>query len=198
MERLRTYLLKLPAFADENQGKLLSGVENKLEKADTIYKVIDLLGKECASFLNYEIYKSIQDYFCGGVDCDDFKYPERLKAYIDMHKVKEFFAVNPQLEKITEASIKLCLKLDIEVTTKVAKVVNLKSSVAALLGLNPSALRLFSIEEGCVIVTFLIPAFVADIIFTSGRMTSKRVRSFHELSIQWIKCGDFIFDLRGI
>ena len=129
VQRLQTYLLKLPAFSsdeDENQGKLLSGVEQKLEKADTIYKIFDLLGKECASFLNYDIYKSIQDKYCGGFDCEDFKYPEWLSAYIDKHKIKEFFYINPKLEKLNEASTKLMLKLDIEATSRVVKVVDLK------------------------------------------------------------------------
>ena len=200
VQSLCTFLLELPAFVsdeDENQGRLLSGVQEKLEKADTIYNVFNLLRKECASFLNYDIYESIQNKFCTEVECEDFKYPDRLKAYIDGHNVKEFFDVNPQLEKVTEASIKLCLKLDIEVTSKVAKVVNLKSSVAALLGLKPSALRLFSVEEGCVIVTFLIPAFVADIIFATGKMITMS-KGFQDLSVLWIKCGDFKFDFGGI
>lgn len=37
---------------------LLSGVKDKLEEADTIYKIFNLLGEECA---NYQIYQSIQD-----------------------------------------------------------------------------------------------------------------------------------------
>ena len=200
VQRLRAFLLELPTFAsgeEENQGRLLSGVEEKLEKAGTIYEIFNLIRKECASFLNYDIYLSIQNKFCSDVKCDDFKYPERLKAYINEHKVKEFFDINSQLEKITEASKKLCLKLDIEVTSKVTKLVDLKSTVAALLGLKPSALRLYSVEEGCVVVTFLIPFFVVDIVFAAGRMTSKTMKSFQELSVLWMKCGNFNFDLGG-
>lgn len=88
------------------------------------------------------------------------------------------------MEKLTKASKKLKLKIDIEFTSKVARVVNLKSSLAALLGLRPSALRLFSIEEGCVIVTFLIPDFVADTIFGADkRMSISQKEGFQSLSV---------------
>ena len=201
VQRLCTFLLELPAFAsdeDENQGRLLSGVQEKLEKADTIYNVFNLLRKECASFLNYDIYESIQNKFCTEVECEDFKYPERLKAYIEQHSIKEFLDVNPQLEKFTKASKKLTLKIDIEVTSKVAKVVNLKSSVAALLGLRPTALRLLGIEEGCVIVTFLIPAFVADAIFGAGKIVSTKLKEeLRNLPVLWMNCGNFNLTCEG-
>ena len=201
VHRLRTFLLKMPAFerGDDKQcqAKLLSGVKSKLEEADTVYKIFDLLGEECASFLNYDIYRSIQDKFCSDVDCDDFKYPEYLKAYIEQHKLKEFFDVNPKLEKLTKASKKLKLKMDIELTSKVARVINLKSSLAALLGLRPSALRLFSIEEGCVLVTFLIPATVAGSVFPADKkVDAQQMEGFRSLSVLWATCGDFHMDFR--
>lgn len=142
--------------------------------------------------MNYEIFQSIQDKYCSDVDCEDFKYPGRLQAYIKKHEVKEFFDINPQLEKFTKASRKLKLKIDIGLTSKVAKVVDLKSSLAALLDLTPSALRLFSIEEGCVVVTFFIPAFVADVVFpANNNFSTKYEEGFRRLSILRLICGNF-------
>jgi hypothetical protein len=194
VERLRTFLLKLPAFTSDEEDQeymLLSGVEEKLERADSIYKIFDVLGKECASFLNYDIYRSIQDKYCSDIDCEDFKYPDQLKAYIDKHKIKEFFDINPQLEKDAKVSAKLVLKFDITVTAKIAKVVDLKSSLAALLKVNPSALRLFSIKEGCVIVTFLVPAFLTEVFGASRPVSSSLKEELLGLSVLWMKCGDF-------
>jgi hypothetical protein len=201
-ERLRTFLLKMPAFSsdkDSQRGALLSGVKDKLEEADTIYRIFDLLGDECASFLNYDIYQSIQDKYCSDIDCEDFKYPERLKAYIDKHNVIEFFDINPKLEVFTQASKKLKLKFEIELTSKMARVVSLKSSIAALLGLRPSALRLFSIEEGCVVVTFLVPTFAADYIFPPGKnMNFGLAEDLQHLSVLRLTCGDFEMDTGDI
>lgn len=72
-----------------------------------------------------------------------------------------------------------------------AKVVDLKSEIAAILGVTPSALRLFSIEEGCVIAVYLTPAFVAHSIFpANGQLTAQQKDSFRSISVLWIECGD--------
>ena len=190
---LRTFVLQLPAFASDQeskrQGRLLSEVEEKLEAVDSVDKIVNLIGRECASFLNYGIFKSIMDKYCGDLDCDEFNYPTHLKDYVDRHNVKEFFDVNPQLEKFTKNSKKLKLKMDIELTCKVARIVDLKYSLGAILGLRPSALRLYSVEEGCVIVTFLIPAFVKDAIFK--KITDKQKKDIQALSVLWMECDEY-------
>ena len=58
-EDLRTYLLKLPAFAcsgDDQENMLLSGVKAESKEADTINKIFDLIGEEHTSYLNYDVY----------------------------------------------------------------------------------------------------------------------------------------------
>lgn len=67
------------------------------------------------------------------------------------------------------------------------------------MGLKISALRFYRIEEeeGCVIVTFLIPADVADVLFTGEKwFTAEELQIFRSLSVLWLKCGDseFIFE----
>lgn len=203
VHELCTFLLRLFAFAPsdkyhQQQDKtLLSKMKVELKEAKTINDIIDLIGEECASFLNYGIYQSILEKYCGDIDCEEFKYPEKLQAYIDQHSIKEFFDVNPQLEESTKSSKKLKFKIDIESTSKVARVVNLKSAIAKILGLKPSALRLYSVEEGCVIATFLIPAHVADAIFSSDVvLTAEERKELRDLSVIWMKCGDYECDIR--
>ena len=191
VEHLRTFLLKLPSFSPdkddgEESSKLLYGVKSKLEEADTVHKIFDLIGEECASFLNYDVYQFILDKYCSDMKCDEFKYPEKLEAYINEHRIDEFFGINPQLENFDQASKKVKLKFDIASTSKVVKIINLKSALADVLGLIPSALRLFSIEEGCVVVTFLIPSSIADVI--SKILTPELLQA---LSILWVKCDEY-------
>ena len=192
VEDFRTYLLKLPAFTNNQQDKLLSGVKDDMKKACTINEIFDLIGEEYTSFLNYDIFLSILNQYCSGVNNNALNYPEHLKAYIDQHKINEFIRVNPELAKITDTDEKFKFKFDIEETSKVAKVLDLKSKIAAILGITPSALRLFSIKKGCLIVTFLTPAFVADKIFSAGGiLATKQIHELRVNSVLWVKCGDY-------
>ena len=195
VEHLRTYLLKLPAFActaDDKKNTLLAGVKAELKEADTIHKIFDLIGEEYTTFLNYDVFNFIYDKYCPDMEHEDLKYPEYLRAYINQHNIKEFFEINPKLEKCTAAYKKLQFKLDIEPTCKIAKIVDLEPKIASILGVKPSALRLVSVEEGCVIVTFLVPAFVADAILPADKkMTTDEAIALRALSVLWVQCGDY-------
>ena len=131
VEDFRTYLLKLPAFANDQQVKVLSGVEPEMKEADTINKIFDLLDEKYASFLNYDIFQSIQDTFCRGIDSEDLKYSEHLKAYVNEHKISELCSVDSQLAKFNDTDEKLQFKFDIEMmSSKVAKVLDIKKRIA--------------------------------------------------------------------
>jgi len=187
---------------------LLSTHEDELKRAIDFNDVFDLLNKEYASFLNYEIFKYILDTYHLDDGREEFKYPEYLKAYVEKHKVCEFVIVNPQLQKLSEASKPLTIKLDIDSTSKLSKLsklLDLKSEIANILDLKPVALQLVDIKDGCLILTFLIPAPVADHIFNKLTIFSKkRTQQFQALKVLWLECNgckiDFFTarDLSGI
>ena len=195
VDELCIYLLNLPALdydksKDEQQYKLLSEARDGLQKASTVKDVFFVLSTECASFLNYGIFHSIQKKY-EIVDSRELKYPEDLKAYINMHKVSEFVKINPRLAELTAFSETVVLKFDIPMTSKIDKVLNLKKAVAKILRLQPSSLRLLSIKEGCVEATFLIPSDVADFIFKE--ITPRQLEEIQALPVMWLKCGDHKF-----
>ena len=192
VEDFRTFLLKLPAFANDQQGKkLLSGATAEMKAANTINEIFDLIDGKYASFLNYDIFRSIQHTFCRGLDSEDLNYSEHLKAYVNDHKISEFCLVNSQLAKFNDTDEKLRFKFDFEmVSSKVAKVLDTKKRIAHILGVTPSVLQLLSVEEGCLIVTFLTTAFVADAILSAdGELTTKQMEDFCAISILWVECG---------
>ena len=193
---LCAYLLALPAF-DSSKLKLslLSDIRDDLEKATTINGIFNVLNSNYATFINYEIFKCMADDY----DLDQFqekmKYPEHLDAYIKMHKLSEFEDINPMLRKLESGSKKMILKFDIEMTCALAKIKDLTTAVAKLLGLRPSALRLLHIEEGCVLMTSLIPALAADLLFGTDKVfTEEQVAEFQALSILWLKCNGDTYD----
>ncbi len=72
----------------------------------------------------------------------------------------------------------------------ILKVPAVLKSIAAIFGLLPSALELVDIKDGCVIVTFLIPASVADAIFTPDTVfTSQQEDKLRAVSLLWLKCN---------
>ncbi len=89
---------------------------------------------------------------------------------------------------------KMILKVDMKLLTRLSKLCELKRPIAKILNVNPSTLYLCGIEEGCVMVTYLIPVAVADVIFCKGKkFTKKEKREFRYLSVKWLKYHDRTF-----
>lgn len=199
VDQLCGYLLNLPAFKHSHkENTLLSGISDEILKSDTIYGVFNVLSLKYASYLNYNIFLSILKRFNINKSQEMIEYPKLLQDYINSHTLSNFVEIDSKLEKFTDASKKIVLKFDVELTSRVSEVFNLKKAVANILGLKISALRLLSIEEGCVLVTFLIPVNVADSIFIRDRKSiARKVKKFRALSVLWMKCDDFVFDFRS-
>ena len=126
---------------------------------------------------------------------EELKYPEYLKAYINKHKISEFVTINPLLKKFT-ASTDLILKIDIESTSELGRIKNLKSAVADILGLKSAAIRLLDIKDGCVVVTFLIPTPLAEVIFNRETIfTEEQLAKLQALDILWLRCNGHTFEL---
>ncbi len=197
-EDLCSYLLSLSAFNNSYEGEMLTLMSDRkleLKKKNSITEIFDFLTTECTSFLNYDIFQKIlENYNNIGKDQERLKYHDHLKAYIEKHKITEFVKINPLL-KSKNGSKKFTLKFDIKNTCKLAKIFELKQFIAKILKLHPSALELVDIEDGCVVVTFLIPASVADAIFTPDTVfTSQQADELRESSVLWLKCNGHTFD----
>ena len=191
---LCAHLMTMSEFSGESeeQKAALSAEREELKKTTTIDEVFILLSEKHASFLNYDIFQSIQEDY--GIK-ESTNYPEHLEKYIKMHKIKEFADINPLLETFTDASKKMVLKVNIESTRSLAKVVDLQMALANVLGVRKSKLKLFNVKEGCVLVTMLIPAQLADLIFTSDKkFTTKEVKELQALSITWLECNGCMFN----
>ena len=195
---LCAYLLSLPALKSgesDQQVMLLSEISDKLEKATTVNGIFNVLNRNYATFLNYEIFLNIAEEYKVDPDHEKMKYPEYLDDYVRMHKLSEFEEINPLLKNVKCGSNDMVLKFDIAMTCSLAKLQEYTLNIADILGLRPSALRLLSIEEGCVVITLLISAPVADFIFSSNKtFTTVEKKQFQALSVLWLKCNDHVYD----
>ncbi len=202
-EDLRSFLLSLPALLSPTSSKtsegqqltLLSDKKNELQRCDSVTAIFDLLNTTCASFLSYDIFQYILKRYKINAEQEELNYPNHIKAYIEKHTISVFTKVNPLL-KSKKGSKELTLKVDIKTTCRLTRVVKIKKLIAEIMDLNPSALELVDIKDGCVVVTFLIPASVADAIFTPDTVfTSQQEDKLRAASVLWLKCNEYTFDL---
>ena len=196
--KLCSYVMSLEAFeADHDiQCKLLAEIRHELESAESTQKLLDLVAKDCASFMNIGILGRIVKEF--GLDSgqDAMKYPEYLVSYINKHKISEFTQINPKLAESTDTSKEISLKVDIAATCKLAKIKDLHAAVAHILHLLPSAIQLVSIQQGCVVVKFRILTHVADMIFTKDKKFSHSEKDIlRSLSVLRLECDGRKFEV---
>ncbi len=201
-EDLRAYLLTISAFNSSYKGQLLtlmSDRKDELERNETITQIFNFLVTQYASFLNYEIFEKILKRYKIDENQEELKYPEHLKEFMEKHKISEFVKINPSLkevEKRMKDSKTLILKFDIENTCRLAKIDELKKFVANFFDLNPSALHIVDIKEGCVTVTFLIPASVANAIFTLfTKFSSEQEDKLRVHSVLWLECNGYTYHI---
>lgn len=185
-------LLTFSAFNHSEQKRtLLSEHEAELKNTRDLYDVFDLIVKEYTSFMNYELLQFIVENYQLDHGQEELKYPEHLKAYFAKHKISEFIQINPLLEQHSAAATELTLKLDIEHTSRLAKIQDLKKAIAEILGLVPAALRLVDIREGCIVTTFLLPTSVAESVFNKYTiLTAKQEEQFRALEVLWLECNN--------
>ena len=194
VKTLVKYLLLLPGLKyhdDKDEHKALNGKREKLEQAEDIEDIFIVLDRECASFLNYEIFESIATRFKVNDDCDHLKYPEYLKDFVKKHTILQLAKIIPELESKYDSSKRnVTFKFDIEKTERFSKVTDLKFCIAKILGVNVLCFELVDVNVGSVIVTFLLPAHIADAIFSHDQVfTLKQVEELRALKIIWLKYG---------
>lgn len=199
VDDLVTFLLNLPALNyEQTQGDLLpdkkdllSDKKEKLLRAGTgtINDVFNTISVQCSSFLDYGIFKAIvTKYDVKLEEHKDLNYSEHLRKFINKHKLSELAKVIqeivPRENDVTK--LDMTFMLDLEMANEIAKVWDLKISIADALDLDQSALELKDITEGSVIVTFLIPRIVTDVIFTKS-LYDRQIERLKALPIIWVK-----------
>ena len=192
---LRAFLLSQSVFDyDDDDYKLFSDTKEDLYKADDVDEIFNLLNTEYASFLNYEVFLLLVDKYKLNEGQKELEYPKALREYINKQKISEFIDINPALTIHTDNSKVITLKLDIKPTSKLAKVKELSDAIADKMKWHPSSVRILGIDKGCVEVKLLIPASLADHVFTGDDIfTASKKQEFEKLEILWLKCNDHTY-----
>lgn len=162
VNKLVDYVLSLGMFvADIGCKTLAKSDEETIHNAQTVMDVFSTLRKYI-SFFNYEILEQVVVRF--GSAEDKTKLEEYLAAFHKFCK-RSVFEVPPyvfsQSSRQTTDRV-LTVKCTSEVCTTLENVVMVRRKIALILKIKICALRLCSIEKGCVQLQFLIPTFIAD------------------------------------
>jgi hypothetical protein len=188
------YLLSLPSFIDcgenDTNPALLCQDRVEFEKAMNMGRVFQILSKYC-SFLNCDILKDLIKVFQLELDEESSKYPDELRKYAEKHKICEFAEVIPLPERVEDKK-EVILLLDIEATSKLSKVLDIREELAEIFGIDRSALLIHDVKVHCVHVVFLLPTAIADILFpdnVKAIFDAKQRRSFRRLSVRSLKCN---------
>ena len=164
--------------------------------------IFELIESEFASYLHYEIFQSILEKYCTDSEKDHphLKYSLYLKNYIETLDVENFVYINPGLKRFSESE-KIYLKIDTDrqmAEIKMAEIKQLEDSIATILGnMRPSDLILIDVKDGCLILTFLLPASTAHAIF-ANELRVDQIERLHSLSVLWLKYEDFEIDCRVV
>ena len=183
----------------EKKHTLVSVHDEQLAQAGDLYDIFYILTSYYASFLDYDIFQFILEKYHKIIDPDqeELTYPDHLKAYLAKHKVSEFVDINPLLNNFTDVSAELTLKLDIDSTCELTKLKTLKTAIANILDMKSYALRLLDIKQGCIVVRFLIPAPVAELVFSKNFiLTEKQEEQFQAIAVEWLECNNCTFSFR--
>jgi hypothetical protein len=193
-------LTGISAFShSERQDVLLPN--SIFKEASDISDIFILLIEKFSSFLNYDIFETLQQKYVKDEGQEALKYPEHLKVYVEKHKIAEFVEIKGGLKGVsgpsTDTSEKMTLKIDIDVTCRLAKLKDLESALASILKASPLGLQLLDIEKGCVVVTFLVLNSIVNVIFNGDKdkiLSPKQVKEFQAQSIRWLKCKEYVWD----
>ena len=137
--------------------------EDELAKTKTVFDVFMLIKRSC-SYFNYEALQTLVQI--EGSDKDKKYLEEYIQAF------SEYCKAMPCAEEICGGEnaklkrTKLKFKLDFDrARLKPDAIQSIKLNIARCLGIKPSSLYLSRVKDGCILLEFLVPTFIAKDLF---------------------------------
>ena len=137
----------------------------KLVRVDTIEELFELI-IPYFSFFNYDIIEEIVSEYGDSADKETFKsYLEQFQHYCKRRATE--VPPLPILDSEGPSTTKLRVKVeeDFKQDYTVKAVRGFRAKLCKILGITEPCLRLLSIEEGCILLTFSLPNSILHIVF---------------------------------
>ena len=201
VDEMRSFLLGMPAYKEgyEESGQiiLISHLETEFRGASEVTDFIDDLSLHYCSFLNFELFQLISQRYGNEKDEERLtKYSEHRQDYIGRHKLSEYIELHPPFGLPAETNEQVIVNFAIDLDTRLAQLLDIRTSFAGVVGLRGIALRVFNVEPSeCIVVTFQVAPAIARAAFSGKPYTAEQMDSFRALSVRSIKYCDHVCDL---
>ena len=149
--------------SDIDVPELFHRIRKDLMSAESIGKLMYHIAP-FVSFFNYNVIERIVHRH--GSDTDKENFEDYLKKFEEFckHRANDV-PMNVDCQDPKSTCFKVKIESDFQ-STYTVKAVNLfREKLCNILGVTEPSLRLLSLKEGCVLLTFLIPTFVVPFVF---------------------------------
>ena len=180
---------------EEHDRSLLNEHRDEIKRARLISEIFNILSAYW-NYLSYEILEYIIELYGTSDDRERLKkYDEELCNFCKrrIFEVPMPVSGSGTENKSSPKQEKLYVKLDVQEDIPSEQFYQIKRRIAKILHVNSATLQIYSMNKGCVQLTFLIPKFVAQEIFPlSYEQTSALCK---DVSVIRLECGQYIFEV---
>ena len=199
VEKLAGSILALgayePAIGDRHL-QLLDEHREEITSTKSVSKIFIILSPYW-NYLDFEILVYIINHYgTHGDDSDEKRLQNYEKALKRFCKRRIFELSLPESGNGTDnkKQEKLYVKLNIREDAQAEQMFLIKRKVAEILQLNPATLQIYSVDEGCVQLIFLIPKFVAREIFPLSAEQATALSK--DVAVIKLECGHYVFEVQ--
>ena len=188
------HILALGAYdpaPGERDRSLLDEHRQEIKGAKSISEIFIILSAYW-NYLNCEVLEYIIEDYGTSDDIERLrKYNETLHDFCKRRIFELPMPVrgNGTENKLSPKQEKLHIKLDVREDIPSEQFNQIKGKIAKILHVRPATLQIYSIDKGCVQLTFLIPKFVAQEIFP---LSSEQKSALKDASVIRLECGPYI------
>lgn len=170
--------------------------EDELAKTESVFDVFMLIKRSC-SYFNYEALQTLVQV--EGSDKDKKYLEEYTQAFSEYCKAMPCAEEICGGETAKSKRTKLKFKVDVDrARLKPDAVQSIKYNIARCLGIKPSSLYLTRVKEGCILLEFLVPTFIAENLFPLNNAqivilyTEVKVLTIESLSLHLVSMSTLV------
>ena len=194
VEEIRIFLLFMKCSKLRPQMNMFDGTKSEIVHANDLGQLITCL-HEHSSWFNYHLIKFIAIEF-GKEEGKKLisEYEDELRAYctdLVAYQCPEFSLTKEVPTGYEELNVKLAEEFT---SYHVQDITMLRNTLSRLLAVEPHVFHLTSVEEGCVLITWVVPSAVAQHIISAVFQCMEDLKKLNVIHVSTPSFGDVIIE----